>query len=63
MAQTAATPEIAEIPTVPLTDLGPWAVFFALLATVVLFFVGADQSAATHEWVHDARHLLGYPCH
>lgn len=63
MAQTAATPEITAVPTVPLTDLGPWALFFALLATTVMFFVSADQSAATHEFVHDARHLLGFPCH
>lgn len=69
MAQTAATPEI-EIPTVPIADLGPWALFFGLLAAIVVFFVSADQGAvsipqgtAIHEWVHDARHLLGYPCH
>ena len=42
----------------------------ALLAAVAVFFVGAEQGAfslftgtAVHEWVHDARHLLGYPCH
>lgn len=69
MAQTAATPEIV-VPTIPLRDLGPWALFFSLLAAVVVFFVSADQGAisvpagtAVHEWVHDARHLLGYPCH
>lgn len=69
MADTAATPEITVSP-IPLRDLGPWALFFTLLATVVVFFVSADQGAvsvpagtAVHEWVHDARHLLGYPCH
>ncbi|HUL99536.1 MAG TPA: CbtB domain-containing protein [Mycobacterium sp.] len=43
-------------------------VFFALL---VLYFVGFDQGATSvfgsdthvHEFVHDARHLLGFPCH
>jgi hypothetical protein len=43
-------------------------VFFALL---VLYFVGLDQAATSifgsdthvHEFVHDARHLLGFPCH
>jgi len=43
-------------------------VFFALL---VLYFVGVDQGATSifggdthvHEFVHDARHLLGFPCH
>ncbi|WP_442930453.1 CbtB domain-containing protein [Mycobacterium sp. NBC_00419] len=42
--------------------------FFALL---VLYFVGVDQGATSvfgdnmyiHEFVHDARHLLGFPCH
>lgn len=42
--------------------------FFALLA---LYFVGMDQGATSvvgnntvvHEFVHDARHLLGFPCH
>lgn len=69
MAQTVATPEI-QIPTIPIRELGPWAVLFTLLTTVVVFFISADQGAvsvpsgtAIHEWVHDARHLLGYPCH
>jgi hypothetical protein len=43
-------------------------VFLALLA---LYFVGVDQGAVSlfgsdshvHEFVHDARHLLGFPCH
>lgn len=43
-------------------------VFVALLA---LYFVGVDQGAVSlfggdshvHEFVHDARHLLGFPCH
>ncbi|MCV7077456.1 CbtB-domain containing protein [Mycobacterium szulgai] len=42
--------------------------FFALLA---LYFVGIDQGAVSlfgsdshvHEFFHDARHLLGFPCH
>jgi len=50
-----------ETPTVPLAQLAPWALFAAALGSVVLYFAGAD--ATLHEWVHDARHLLGYPCH
>ena len=42
--------------------------FFALL---LLYFVGLDQGVSSvfgsdthiHEFVHDARHLLGFPCH
>lgn len=56
--------------TVPIADLAPWAIFAVLLATVALYFVGTEQGALTllsgdvvHEWVHDGRHLLGFPCH
>ncbi len=69
MAQTAAAPAI-EVPSIPLGQIAPWAIFFGLLATLVIFFISADQGAfsipagnAIHEWVHDGRHLLGYPCH
>ena len=46
------------------------ALFAALLAVVGLYFVSAEEGATTliagnavHEWVHDSRHLLGFPCH
>ncbi|WP_232679257.1 CbtB-domain containing protein [Nocardioides sp. R-C-SC26] len=58
------------IPAIPLRELAPWALLFGLLALIVIFFISADQGAvsipsgnAIHEWVHDGRHLLGYPCH
>ncbi|SCE02649.1 Probable cobalt transporter subunit (CbtB) [Streptomyces sp. DfronAA-171] len=48
----------------------PWAVFVGLLMLIALYFVGAEQGATSlfsgtgvHEWVHDGRHLLGFPCH
>jgi len=70
MSHTAiATAEI-ELPAIPLAELAPWALLFGLLATLVLFFVSAEQGAFSlssgtmlHEFVHDGRHLLGYPCH
>jgi hypothetical protein len=42
-----------------------------LLAAAVYYFVGVDQGAVSvfgrdmhiHEFVHDARHFLGFPCH
>ena len=65
-----STSAVPAVPTVPLRELAPWAVLFGLLAVLVVFFVSADQGAisipsgnAIHEWVHDGRHLLGYPCH
>ncbi|MET0766696.1 MAG: CbtB-domain containing protein [Aeromicrobium sp.] len=69
MSQATASPEI-EIPSIPVADLAPWATFVFLVAAIVLFFISADQGAvsipsgtAIHEWVHDGRHLLGFPCH
>lgn len=48
----------------------PWAVLGALLMCLAYYFVGAEQGATSvvngtgvHEFVHDARHLLGFPCH
>jgi hypothetical protein len=64
-----STPEV-EVPAIPLVQIAPWALLFGLLGMIVIFFVSADQGAfgipsgnAIHEWVHDGRHLLGYPCH
>lgn len=73
MSQAVVTPgssTAVEVPTIPLAELAPWALFFGLLAVIALFFISADQGAvsipsgnAIHEWVHDGRHLLGFPCH
>ena len=48
-----------------------WLTGTAFLALLVLYFVGLDQGATSvfgddmhvHEFLHDARHLLGFPCH
>jgi len=63
--------EPAAAPTpIPLRELLPWVVFGVLLLLLVLYFVGAEQGATSlipgmyvHEFVHDGRHLLGFPCH
>ena len=42
-----------------------------LLAGLAYYFVGVDEGMVSvfgktmvvHEWVHDARHFLGFPCH
>ncbi|MYW63169.1 CbtB-domain containing protein [Streptomyces sp. SID8379] len=63
----SATPVVAPI---SLKAIAPWAVFFGILMLVLLYFVGAEQGASAvisgesvHEWLHDGRHLLGFPCH
>ncbi|MGE2718001.1 CbtB domain-containing protein [Mycolicibacterium litorale] len=62
---------------VPAIDLSAtraaiWLSATAFLALLVLYFLGFDQGATSvfgadntviHEFVHDARHLLGFPCH
>ncbi len=72
MSQSAAAPVAGAptLPRIPLRELAPWALLFGLLGMLVVFFVSAAQGAvsipagtAIHEWVHDGRHLLGYPCH
>ncbi|MFE1442661.1 CbtB-domain containing protein [Streptomyces sp. NPDC058739] len=73
MAQSTAAPAPAALPAaapLPVRAVLPWAVFFGLLMLVLLYFVGAEQGAfavfsgeGVHEWVHDGRHLLGFPCH
>ncbi|MFI6151205.1 CbtB-domain containing protein [Kitasatospora sp. NPDC051170] len=62
-----AAPAIAPI---SVKAILPWAVFFGILLMAVLYFIGAEQGATSlisgedvHEWVHDGRHLLGFPCH
>lgn len=42
-----------------------------LAALILYYFVGIDEgmtsvfgkTLAVHEWMHDARHFLGFPCH
>ena len=58
------------VPSFTLGQVLPWLIFAGLLALVALYFVGAEEGAfalisgnAVHEWTHDGRHLLGFPCH
>ncbi|BBZ64675.1 hypothetical protein MINS_01040 [Mycolicibacterium insubricum] len=48
-----------------------WLSGATVLALLIYYFVGIDQGAVSifgddmhvHEFVHDARHFLGFPCH
>ncbi len=69
MSDIALAPEAHATP-IPLRELWPWLVFGTLLALLAIYFVGAEQGATSlisgtyvHEFVHDSRHLLGFPCH
>lgn len=75
MAQAAALFDDPFIPVggqaaIPLDEILPWAVFGTLIALIFLYFVSTEQGAFAifdgmyvHEFVHDGRHLLGFPCH
>jgi Probable cobalt transporter subunit (CbtB) len=67
---THRRPATAAVPAFTLGQVLPWLIFAALVALVALYFVGAEEGAvaliagnAVHEWTHDGRHLLGFPCH
>jgi Probable cobalt transporter subunit (CbtB) len=60
----------AGVAPIPLCEALPWVVFAGLLLLLGVYFVGAEEGATSiikgmyvHEFVHDSRHLLGFPCH
>lgn len=71
MADT--TLERGTLPALPIAsprELLPWVLFGGLVLMLLVYFVGAEAGAVSavggstvHEIVHDARHLLGFPCH
>ncbi|MCJ8143691.1 CbtB-domain containing protein [Ancylobacter sp. A5.8] len=67
-ATTAQSSARAE--PIPVSAILPWAVFGGLMLLLTVYFVGAEEGATSlmggsyvHEFVHDGRHLLGFPCH
>lgn len=69
MSDVAAITNAAPAP-LPVGELLPWAALAFLLFILAVYFVGAEQGAVAlfsgtdvHEFTHDARHLLGFPCH
>lgn len=70
VSAAVSAPSVPVPASLPVRAVLPWAVFAGLLALIALYFVGAEQGATSvvagtdvHEWVHDGRHLLGFPCH
>lgn len=59
------------LPSAPAADAALWLTATVLLAALAYYFLGYDQGAVSvfgsdthvHEFVHDARHFLGFPCH
>jgi hypothetical protein len=70
MASTPAT-RAGNLPiAIPTAGTG-WLAGTLFFSALIYYFVGVDQGALSlfgndthiHEFVHDARHLLGFPCH
>jgi hypothetical protein len=56
--------------SIPIHEILPWVIFSGLLLLLAIYFVGVEQGATSlirgmyvHEFTHDSRHLLGFPCH
>ena len=67
---TQATPVAVSAPPLSLRQVLPWLIITAMMLLVAVCFISAEQGVssllsgtAVHEWVHDGRHLLGFPCH
>jgi hypothetical protein len=68
---TTSHPTITRTVELSAAKAAAWLTLTAFMALVVLYFVGVDQGATSvfgdnmyiHEFMHDARHLLGFPCH
>jgi cobalt transporter subunit CbtB len=49
----------------------PWLIGSLVVGLLLFYFIGFDEGATSlfgdttvvHEFVHDARHFLGFPCH
>ena len=71
MIANPALPRAIPAPVaIPLREWLPWAIFAGFVMLFLLYIVGLEQGAmalvggeGVHEWVHDARHLFGFPCH
>jgi hypothetical protein len=68
MSDTISAPDAIVTP-IPVREVLPW-VIFAGLAMLTIYFVGSEEGATSlisgmyvHEFLHDGRHLLGFPCH
>jgi hypothetical protein len=70
MSEITERAPAAVVPTFTISQVLPWLIFAGLLLVVAMYFVSAEEGAtaliagtAIHEWTHDGRHLLGFPCH
>jgi hypothetical protein len=68
---TATAPLSTATPVVISATRALWLIGAALFAVAMYYVVGLEQGATSilggnsyvHEFMHDARHLLGFACH
>jgi hypothetical protein len=72
MSSTPPSPTVTATPVVvPVSVAALWLVGALFLGLAMYLLIGVDQGAVSvfgqnsyiHEFVHDSRHLLGFPCH
>lgn len=66
---SSALPKATYPAAISLRELWPWTLF-AVALLMLVYLVGAEEGAFSvvrgqhvHEFLHDGRHLLGFPCH
>ncbi|AGM27121.1 putative cobalt transporter subunit (CbtB) [Mycobacteroides abscessus subsp. abscessus] len=67
----AHTTSVSRPVAVSIPQAALWLSLTTLFGLLAYYFIGIDQGAVSifgsdmhvHEFVHDARHLLGFPCH
>lgn len=67
---SAAVMAVDRVEPISIGKIVPWALLAAVVGALAYYFIGTEQGAVAmfggdfiHEFVHDARHLLGFPCH
>ena len=71
MSNLSAPTSVSTPVVVPVSRAVMWLAGTAIVAFALYYFIGVDQGAYSifgkdmhiHEFVHDARHFLGFPCH
>ncbi len=70
-SKAIASPRALAVPDVSALSAALLITATLLIAGLAYYFLGYDQGAVSvfgsdthvHEFVHDARHFLGFPCH
>jgi hypothetical protein len=65
-------PSSARNKAISISTGNKWLIATVLVVVLLYYLIGVDEGAYSifgskgmfvHEFVHDARHLLGFPCH